>query len=167
MVLQVLVYLIFINSSNAQNLNIHGEFLNYKVPLTSSSIATIYAQCFGGIGLITCTPQLPDDDIILSYDMTYYKQVGKLVGQPYCVQCCGDSPENIDKWDLKCPVDAATVISTNQYGLELKMARNQYAGDKTLISCPLKRSACKYNSNGETIFCNPAFDATYLGITHH
>jgi hypothetical protein len=78
------------------------------------------------------------------------------------VQCCGTNPDHVDVWDLYCPVDAATRNAVNLYGYELRLARNRDSEDETVITCPLKRSACTYSDTGETLSCDRVTDNTSL-----
>jgi hypothetical protein len=45
------------------------------------------------------------------------------------------------------------------FGYELRMARNRYQGDSSYVTCPLRRTACRYSDSGATILCNKAMDA--------
>jgi hypothetical protein len=144
---------------------VDGMMFDYKEEISKAQVAQINKKCFQGMGLTTCLPHdKPTDDYTLNSQMVYYReQIIKDLGKPYCLQCCGSSEDNIDHWNLDCEVDAKTAASTNLYGYEFKFARRQTLLDTTVISCPLRRTACQYSSSGETLSCTGrATDKTYL-----
>ncbi|KAJ1435598.1 hypothetical protein B484DRAFT_445277 [Ochromonadaceae sp. CCMP2298] len=142
---------------------VYGLFFDYATPLNTRQEKEIYSKCFSGLSLVTCTPKLPDDDIVLAYDRDYYQDLGAFVGQAYCVECCGTNPDKVDVWDLSCPVTAASAIAANRYGAELHLARNQFVGDTAYVMCPLKRSVCTYDPDtGKTITCDRSLESLFL-----
>lgn len=153
----------YINVSRSQaDYQIYGMFDYYKNPISARSINVIYSRCFTGVGLLTCVPNQADDDYVKNYDMPYVETIPDYAGSTYCLQCCGTNPTHIDIWDLYCPVDGGTRNQFNLYGYELRMARHRDSKDTTVITCPLRRSACTYTSTGSTISCNRAADNTSL-----
>ena len=170
--LLILIFLIYIENiycadptgPSLINAQVNGMMFDYKETMGKAQIAQINKKCFQGLGLTTCLPHdHPTDDYTLNTQMVYYKeQIAKDLGQAYCLQCCGSSDDNIDHWNLDCEVDAKTSLLTNLYGYEFKFARKQTLLDTSIVSCPLKRTACEY-SNGKTISCSGrATDTTFL-----
>lgn len=147
---------------NAQDLSIYGVFDSYLNQLTARQKNVVYSRCVQGLGLITCTPGIADDDLVKSYYNPYYVDLASIRGSNYCLQCCGSFPDYVDVWDLSCPVDMGTRNLVNLYGYELRLARNKYVGDTEVIICPLRRSACIYDDTGKTLSCNRANDNTFL-----
>jgi hypothetical protein len=141
---------------------IYGLFDSFRNPLNPRRTNVVYSRCFNGVGLMTCVPKQADDDYVRNYDLPYIATIPEYAGSTYCVQCCGKNPDHIDVWDLYCPVDAGTRSIANLYGYELRLARNRDSQDETVITCPLKRSACTYSETGETLSCNRAADNTSL-----
>ena len=161
-ILTLFVFVLYvIKEGFAQDYMVYGLIESYLIPINSRKRNEVYAKCFQGLSLTTCSPNLPDDDVVLGYDTLYYRNLDTLIGQFYCLQCCGTNPFYTDEWDLSCTVDAATVTSTNIYGNELRMARKSSAGDSEIVRCPLKRSACTYEGD-ETISCDRSTDNTFL-----
>lgn len=158
----VVVAVWLLGGSEAQDLSIYGIFDSYLNPITVRQKNVIYSRCVQGLGLITCKPVLADDDIVQSYYNPYYRDLATIAGSNYCLQCCGSSPEYIDDWNLECPVDLGSRNLVNLYGYELRLARFQYEGDTEVIKCPLRRTACKYDSLGNTLSCDRGNDLTYL-----
>jgi hypothetical protein len=134
----------------------------YRTAINARTTNVIYSRCFNGVGLLTCTPKQADDDYVQNYDLPYVETIPDYYGSTYCLQCCGTNPSHIDVWDLYCPVDAGTRSQFNLYGYELRLARKRDSTDTTVITCPLRRSACQYSSTGATISCNRATDNTSL-----
>jgi len=147
------------------NSAVNGMMFDHLIDISKAQVTQIYKKCFQGMGLLTCLPHdHPTDDYTLNHEMTYYKeQIITDLGKPYCVQCCGSFPSNIDHWNLDCRADATTTGLTNLYGYEFKFARRNTVLDTQLISCPLRRTACQYADNGDTLSCTGrATDKTYL-----
>ena len=55
-----------------------------------------------------------------------------------------------------------TAKTSNYYGYELRLAQNKFNGDTSYVTCPLRRSACQYDSQGICLGCNRLTDKTYL-----
>jgi hypothetical protein len=146
----------------AQDLSVYGILESYLIPITPRKQSEIYGKCFKGIGLVTCEPTVPDDDIVYAYNLDYYNQLGGLVGQFYCLQCCGSNPDFQDVWELSCPLSVTGAAIINVYGNEFRLARKQTLTDTEVIICPIKRSACNYTDAGVTLGCDRAGDLTYL-----
>eukprot|EP00981_Chlorochromonas_danica_P006548 scaffold1431_cov167-Ochromonas_danica.AAC.8 len=157
-----IVLLSFLLPSLSQDYDIHGLFTSYTSSLDTLNVQTIYSKCVKGLGFETCNPKLPTDIIELDAMMDYYKDLASQYGATYCLQCCGDQANFIDTWDLYCDVDTKTASLGNVYGYELRLARNQDSTDSGYVRCPLRRSACKYNEEGETLSCDRSSDNTYL-----
>lgn len=154
--------LLSISIGRAQDLNVYGLFVMYNVPLDARNVQNVYAKCFEGMGFESCLPVIPTD--VISYEslLPYYRELASYYGQPYCLQCCGESIDYVDTWDLYCDLDDTTKSKANLYGMELRLARNRYDGDTGIISCPLRRSACTYSSEGKTLGCDRSTDHTFL-----
>lgn len=145
-----------------QDLSIYGKFNIYTADIDDQEIDSVYSSCFRGMELVTCSPVLADDDFALDYLLEYYKSLAGVTGQYYCVQCCGTPPNDIDTWDMYCTVSDATNNAVNLFGYELRLARKSYQGDRGIIRCPLRRSACTYDDEGNTISCKQFETFTYL-----
>jgi hypothetical protein len=131
-----------------QGPSIYGKINRYTIPIDAKEVGQIYGKCFSGIGLTSCLPDLSaTDDSVIASELPYYRDLPSLYGAAYCLQCCGSSEDNIDHWNLDCELDAKTAASTNLYGYEFKFARRQTLLDTTVISCPLRRTACQYSSS--------------------
>ena len=144
-----------------QDKSIYGKFEQAVVPLDAKEQAQILAKCFWGMGFTTCVANYQDDDIILQRNTDYYNDITDNYGSSYCLTCCGEHEEKQDTWDLHCDLDISTASSSNVYGYELRLGAMQYDGDQTIISCPLKRTACTYEDDGVTLIECVA-DNTYL-----
>lgn len=147
-----------------QDLQIYGKFNSYLNPIDTKELSFITTKCFQGLMFSTCRPtNVPDDYFGQSVLLPYYVKFASLYGTMYCVQCCGTEPDHIDHWNLECQMDIQTVSASNAYGNELRLAaRQQPTGDKNIITCPLKRSACAYDGK-KTLNCDgQATDTTYL-----
>jgi hypothetical protein len=142
---------------------VYGLFLDYLAPLNSGQIKQIYSKCFSGLNIFTCSPTLPEDDVVLYYDRASYRDLASKQGSAWCLECCGTNPEKVDVWDLTCPVDVVTKIQVNRFGVELFLARNKFIGDTAYVMCPLKRSVCTYDEvTGETLMCDRSLSDKYL-----
>jgi hypothetical protein len=120
----------------------------------------IVGNCFGGMRLKSCTSTLPNDDFVKRDELSYYTQTLQRSGSEYCLGCCGTSPAFTDSWKLRCPVDLFTAITSNIYGYEGRFAVRSFLGDYSIVTCPLRRSACAYRGN-TLLGCN-ATDDTFL-----
>jgi hypothetical protein len=161
---RVLVLIIFFLKtilSYTIDYTIYGLAQSYVIPIDDKAIQAIYSKCYSGLNIFTCQSQLSNDDIVNSYDMPSYIAYANNVGSTYCLECCGDPPDFIDTWSLKCPLDAPSLGKTNVYQYEIRLGRNQYLGDTTVITCPIKRSACIYGDDG-VVTCDIANDPTFL-----
>ena len=138
---------------------IRGKLSPSYVPMDGIELSAITGLCFTGMGLKTCKSVLPDDDFVIREDLPYYTQTlrGK---NSYCLECCSTNPKEMDWWQLICPVDFLTAITTNFYGYQFRFARLQTLSDLEVITCPLKRSACTYDGN--TLVNCSSTDNTYL-----
>lgn len=78
------------------------------------------------MNLKSCYSNPPKDALSLSLNLPYYNllgtQAGGTLGTTYCLECCGTPPSNIDYWNLSCPVNYASILTTNVYGYELRLA---------------------------------------------
>lgn len=153
-------------NGTAADYSLFGLIESYLIPIDARKVSEIYSSCYGGLNLLHCVPQLPDDDIVTSYDRPYYLALSTLTstigGLQYCLECCGNPPDYVDTWDLYCEMNAGTIITTNVYGYEVRMARNRDSTDTEIIKCPIRRSACSYTDTGETIECDRVNDKTFL-----
>jgi hypothetical protein len=145
------VFIIFNVLVVSQDPSIFGTFVVASSALDERAINNIIGKCFMGLGFLTCEPTVPSNKLLASYQLPYYKNMEDIVGTEYCLACCGTSPKHIDTWELNCPVTSATANQVNYFGRELRMARNQFSGDRKIIRCPLKRSNCNYNETGDVI----------------
>ena len=146
---------------------IYGKFDFYFQPLTAKEYGFITTKCYSGLLFSTCRPTLPSDDFTKNENMPYYNKLADMYGVQYCAQCCGTTSNNIDVWDMRCDLDVATAVTSNVYGYELRLASHQNPsakGDTSIVTCPLKRSACQYSADGKTTLnCDgQATDNTYL-----
>lgn len=151
---------LLIENAVCQDLTLKGLLNSYLVPIDQKEIAQVNGKCYSGVGLFTCKPLLPNDDQSLFNELPYYLTIGGTAGAIYCLQCCGTFPDNIDTWDLYCPVSASTINQVNIFGYEARFARARDDTDTTIIRCPLRRSSCTYDDEGNTISCYR--DTTYL-----
>lgn len=101
--LTVMIYIAF-----AQDLSLFGVFNSYLVEVDQRELNRIYSTCFEGLGLLYCSPRFPDDDIVRQRELPYYSNLKDVFGQNYCVQCCGNTYNHIDTWDLYCEMDVST-----------------------------------------------------------
>jgi len=162
-VLVLLLLLCTCTYTQGQELSIWGKFELVAIPLDAKEIGRIKSKCFNGYGFPTCRPQYQDSPWIKAENLDYYNELQDLYGSQYCLQCCGKQNDHIDTWDLYCDCDVITARESNMYGVELRLAANQYAGDNTIIRCPLQRTICNYDADGEYIDCpNRASDTRYL-----
>jgi hypothetical protein len=146
----------------SQDLNIYGKFSSYTADIDNQEVDAVYGSCFRGMNLVTCSPVLAEDDFSLAYDLDYYKSLAGVTGQFYCLKCCGTAPDHVDTWDMQCSVSDAINNGVNLFGYELRLARKAHSGDRGVIRCPLRRSACTYDSDGNTLECRPFETFTYL-----
>jgi len=153
-----------VHFADSQDLQIFGKFELTVTELDEKEIGRIRSKCFWGIGFPTCRPVYQDDDFVKNENLAYYNALDSLYGAQYCVQCCGKQPDHIDTWDLYCDLDVVTARSSAaMHGFELRLAANQYDGDLTIITCPLKRSICNYDANGKFIDCpNAGIDTKFM-----
>lgn len=152
----------------AQDLTLKGKFSNYLIPIDTKEKSEIVTKCFSGLNFITCLPIFPSSDELYQYNLPYYNNLADNGGTPYCLQCCGYNPTNIDIWNLTCSTNDITATTSNVYGYELRLARNSYTDDLGYVTCPLRRSACTYDGNGMLTSCDRTNDGTYLiGYTLH
>jgi hypothetical protein len=105
------------------------------------------------MGMKTCTSVPPTDSQEYSYQTQYYKITLANSPQLYCLQCCGGNPTRQDNWEIQCKTNVFTALTTNIYGYEFRMGVEKTLGGPSYISCPLKRSACTYDSNDKLIGC--------------
>ena len=112
------------------------------------------------VGLHTCKSVLPSDDFVVREDLPYYTQTLK-GSNSFCLECCSTNPKEMDRWQLNCPVDFLTAITTNIYAYEFRFGRMQTLSDQEVITCPLKRSACTYDERNILMNCSST-DSTYL-----
>lgn len=158
----VSIFILLWNYGFAQDPSIYGVYGIESVEMTQRDFSLVNSKCFQGIGLITCSPNLPNDDTSLGYDLDYYKDLGSIQGSNYCLQCCGKPPDNIDTWDLSCPATKVDLVGVNLFEYELRLARRQTLQDAEIIKCPLKRSICTYTDTNELIGCNRTNHDPYL-----
>lgn len=157
------IFHLLLHTTLCQDLQLYGKANRYLVPLDQKEIGQVIGKCFQGLQFTTCVPHGQNFDGTNSYYyLPYYMDLPKIYGSMYCAQCCGDSPNQIDTWNLMCKVDAVTAATSNLYGYEFRLARNAYKGDREVIICPIKRSACQYDGK-TTLSCDGlATDDTYL-----
>lgn len=148
-----------------QDTSIYGKFEQAVVAIDARERAQVLAKCFWGLGFPTCMATLQDDDIVQQRNLVYYNEMPDNYGANYCLACCGEHENKIDTWDLMCDMDIQTASESNVYGYELRLASNQYDGDQTVITCPLKRSACSYEADGTTLISCVGDDTYLVGYT--
>lgn len=134
-----------------QDISIYGKVASYVVPIDGRELSTIMSTCYGGLMFSTCVPNLPDDDLVLAEQLPYLLDLGNLQGAPYCLACCGSTPDMKDDWDLQCVLDQTAPSLLNFFGYEARFARRAYPGDNTVIKCPFPRAGCEYDDKGNTI----------------
>ena len=147
--------------SQVQDYNIYGGYLVYNFPIDARTIDSLIGKCFRGLGFLNCKPQNFADPFVKANYLPYYLQLESIIDDYYCTQCCGIN-QNVDDWDLKCALRAVDALRSNVYGQVLYLAKNRFQGDRELVSCPLKRSACKYDGNDKTLSCDYVNDKTFL-----
>lgn len=146
-----------------QDLQIYGKFNSYLNKVDTKELSFITTKCFQGLLFSTCRPtNVPDDYFGQSVLLPSYVKFSKVYGALYCLQCCGSGPDHIDHWNLACDMDPVTAVQSNVYGYELRLAAHQYDGDKSLVTCPLRRSACAYDGNTVLNCDGQVGDTTYL-----
>jgi hypothetical protein len=133
----------------------------YNYPIDARSMDQIYSKCFQGLGFINCKPVNADDNTIRANALPYYLDMVTAIDAYYCAQCCFQNQE-VDIWDLSCPMTVSSAAQSNVYGYVLYMAVKSSKTDTSIISCPLKRSGCTYDDSGKTIGCNRFDDTKYL-----
>jgi len=149
--------------SCCQVLNLWGKLELVAIPIDLKEIGRIKSKCFNGFGFPSCRPVYQALPWIKAENLDYYNTLGDLYGSQYCVKCCGKQENHVDVWDLYCDADTVTARESNLYGMELRLAANQFSGDSTIIRCPLTRSICNYDASGEFIDCpNQATDTKFL-----
>lgn len=159
---RVLVVCFFLLLKHAfGDLSILGMLQHAELPLDAGTVSQVYSTCFYGLQLTRCKASYADDDVVAANDLLYYQNFDSVYGTPYCLQCCGIDRSK-DIWDLSCELNDVTVISSNLYGYEFRFARNEYPEDVRMVRCPLKRSACTYDDDGELIACESAGDIQKL-----
>jgi hypothetical protein len=132
----------------SQDYSLYGLYEYAGTPITPRKTKEIYSKCFQGLGFTSCSPNLPEDDVILGYDMAYYTNLASIQGQFYCVQCCGDPPNYVDTWDLSCTMDVSSLSAlTAQFGFELRLARKRTATDNGIVRCPFTRKQCDFSTD--------------------
>ena len=145
---------------NAQDLVLYGKFNLYLNPMNSKEVGFITSKCFNGLGLSTCSPNLSPNVFDRNKNLPYYNKLEP--GQLYCASCCGTNTENKDYWDMHCTMDTVSAVTTNVYGYDLRLSARNYEGDKTIVTCPLPRSACQYDGK-TTLNCDgQQTDSTFL-----
>ena len=139
----------------AQDLNLYGKFELVATEIDLKEISRIKSKCFFGFGFPSCRPVYQDEEFTRAENLDYYNQLDSMYGANYCVQCCGKQPDHLDVWDLYCDLDVVTARQSNDqmYGVELRLSANQYDGDMTIITCPVKRKICNYDSAGNYVDC--------------
>ena len=159
----MLFLLFFAALGQLQDKNLYGEFMVYNYPMDARAIDSINSQCFEGMGYINCKPVNLSTRESRDNSIPYYVQLLDIVDDYICLQCCGIN-QNVDIWDLECPITMLTALTYNNYGLVLHMAKRRFGGDREIVSCPMKRSICNYDEiTGETIDCDGYLnDETYL-----
>ncbi len=162
-----LILIILFVFASGQDLNIFGKFELVAVPIDAKELSRIKSKCFSGFGFPSCRPVYQQDPFVKAKNLVYYNNLENLYGSLYCMQCCGAQPNHQDVWDLYCDVDVVTAKESNMYGTELRLYANQFSGDTNIVRCPVRRSICNYDQNGEYIDCpNQANDPlTMVGYT--
>ena len=161
--MRTLINLLFFVHVYAQDLLFYGKFDYYYNPITEKELGYITTKCYTGMMFSTCRPKLQSDQFSRDRNLPYYNKLADLYGVQYCAQCCGTSDTNIDVWDLSCDMDIVTATTSNVYGYELRLSAHQIPkGDKSIVTCPLRRSACQYDGD-TTLNCDGQVeDKTYL-----
>lgn len=162
MILSFIIFFSLAITVYTQDISVYGKLELDKIPIDDPEIDAVYATCFGGMALTTCLPNLPTDGIILQQMLPYYVNLKKLVGVPYCLECCGTFENNIDVWNLTCSTDYVSGTTSNKYGYQFRFAAKRNANDRKVVTCPLKRSQCTYDKNELKINCDRMNNITYL-----
>jgi hypothetical protein len=104
----------------------YGEWISFS-SFSSTVIFWIW-NLFVGLGFRSCTPLVPTDQSLYHQNLPYYNLLGTkeggTLGTLYCVECCGTHPNHIDIWNLTCAVDYSSIVTSNVYGYELRLATN-------------------------------------------
>ena len=129
--------------SQVQDKQLYGQFMVYNYPIDERAIDAINSQCFEGIGYINCRPVNLVTRESRENSLPYYVQLLDIVDDYICLQCCGIN-QNVDTWDLECPITMLTALTYNKYGLVLHMAKRRFEGDREYVSCPMKRTVCTF-----------------------
>ncbi len=147
-----------------QDLSLYGKISSFIVAIDSRELSSIQSTCYGGLLYATCVPVLPDDDFVLAEQLPYLLDLENLQGAPYCLQCCGSTPDMQDYWDLQCILDQTAPSLLNFFGYEARFARRAYPGDNEVVICPFRRNGCLYADNGTTLGINlfPPIPMTYF-----
>lgn len=149
----------------AQDYGIYGLYEHAAIEIKTRKQKEIYSTCFEGFQFTSCVPNLVDDDVVLSYDLEYYRNLASMKGQFYCVQCCGTPPDDIDIWDLSCTMDAMSLSKlSSEFGYELRLARKKTLTDTTVIRCPFTRSQCDFSVDFAPV-CDRTKDTHIHGYT--
>jgi hypothetical protein len=136
--------------------NINGKVSSSSTAFGYGEGLVVNAKCFNGIlGLTTCKATNLDNVAAFDQYLPYYYNFNSRGSVPYCVECCGNSPERIDKWQLQCSLDSVSARLTNMYGYEFRFLKRSLgsADVSELVSCPIWRTGCTYASNGTVIAC--------------
>ena len=157
----VVFTIIFPVLSDAQAESLKGTFQNGALLIDQQMIGDVYGTCFNGMALSTCQNNLP---VYNPYNLPYYNNLNDILGQAYCLQCCGQNVGNVDNWDLKCTLDPTSSGAVNLYGFEFRFATNRFPGDTGIVRCPIKRKCCTYDMNDplKLIKCDQLYDVTKL-----
>lgn len=103
-------------------------FQNHTVSMSFLFKRLFSIGIIAGLGFRSCTPLVPSDQGLYHENLPYYNFLGTkeggTLGTLYCVECCGTHPNNIDIWNLTCAVDYSSIVTSNVYGYELRLATN-------------------------------------------
>lgn len=129
-------------------------------PIDDIEKVLVTSTCYPGFGFASCRAAPITDDTVIQQDLPEYVLLSKSPG-PYCLECCSGVPSMVDVWNLTCPDDSSVPYGT-YYKKQFRFAVRKTLTDMDVIWCPLRRSACTYQSNGQVISCDIRRDKTYI-----
>lgn len=120
------------------DLQVNGKMSFFYDTYDLREIGQVSGNCFKGFGYAGCSAVNYNDPD--RYNLPYYMELQSNDGSLYCLQCCGLSPDNVDVWDLSCPLSAlnAAGLESASYGREFRFGTKKSTTDTGSIFCPLK-----------------------------
>jgi hypothetical protein len=120
--------------------SVYGKLNFVEVTIDSVELDEILNDCYRGLDFETCTPkEIDEDDRFVTYLPAYYDVQ---FGSSYCLECCAETKDSTDYWDLSCEIDSQSRFTSNVYGYEFRFARYRDLLDTGYITCPLDRTGC-------------------------